>query len=85
MRRRKKVYSYQISLIPEKEGGYTVLVPVLPGCVSYGRTVEEATANAREAIELHLENLAAHKEPIPEGNESVPVLSALVQVAASHV
>jgi predicted RNase H-like HicB family nuclease len=66
MRKAKKVLSYQISLIPEKAGGYTALVPTLPGCVSYGSTIEEATQNAREAIELHLENLAAHNEPLPE-------------------
>jgi predicted RNase H-like HicB family nuclease len=59
MRKTKKVSSYQINLIPEREGGYTVLVPLLPGCVSYGKTVEEATENSREAITLHLENLAA--------------------------
>jgi len=57
----KKTITYPINLIPAKEGGYTVLVPLLPGCVSYGVTLGEATANAREAIELHLENLAAHK------------------------
>jgi antitoxin HicB len=85
MRKAKKVYSYQINLIPEKEGGYTVLVPLLPGCVSYGRTVEEATRNAEEAIELHLANLAAHHQPIPEGNESISIFSTLVHVAASHV
>ena len=85
MRKRKRVYSYQINLIPEEEGGYTVLVPMLPGCVSYGGTMEEATANAQEAIELHLENLAAHQEPIPEGNETVPVFTTLVQVTTSHV
>jgi predicted RNase H-like HicB family nuclease len=85
MRKLKKEYSYQINLIPEEEGGYTVLVPLLPGCVSYGATVEEATANAREAIELHLENLAAHKQPIPEGNESVCIFTTLVHVSPSHV
>jgi predicted RNase H-like HicB family nuclease len=85
MRRSKKSYSYQINLVPEKEGGYTVLVPLLPGCVSYGRTVEEATVNAREAIELHLENLAAHNEPIPEGNESVWVFTTVVQVTPTNV
>ena len=85
MRKSKKVFSYQISLIPEKEGGYTVLVPLLPGCVSYGRTVEEATENAKEAIELHLENLAAHDEPIPEGNETLPILTTFVRVSATHV
>ncbi len=85
MNKIRKVFSYQINLIPEPEGGYTVLVPMLPGCVSYGATLEEATANAREAIGLHLENLAAHKEPIPEGNETAPVFTTVVQVTTSHV
>ena len=67
MRRAKKVYSYQINLIPDGRSGYTVLVPALPGCISFGRTVEQATSSAREAIELHFEDLAAHKEPIPVG------------------
>jgi predicted RNase H-like HicB family nuclease len=69
MRKTKKQYSYQINLIPDEEGGYTVVVPLLPGCISYGGTIEEATANVRAAIELHLENLAAHNQPIPLGNE----------------
>ncbi|MGA3328525.1 MAG: type II toxin-antitoxin system HicB family antitoxin [Terriglobia bacterium] len=85
MRKQKKLLSYQISLIPEKSGGYTVLVATLPGCVSYGSTIEEATQNAREAIELHLENLAAHKEAIPEDNETVPVFTTLVQVTPTYV
>ena len=85
MSKAKKVYSYQINLVPEPEGGYTVLVPSLPGCVSFGATVEEATVHAREAIELHLENLAAHRDPIPAGNESAPVFTTLVHVTPSHV
>jgi len=85
MRKNRKVYSYQISLIPEPEGGYTVLIPLLPGCVSFGASIEEATANAREAIELHLQNLAAHKEPIPEATESGRVFTTTIQVSPSHV
>ena len=85
MRKTRRIYSYQINLIPEREGGYTVLVPLLPGCVSYGATIEEATKNAREAIELHLENLAAHKEPIPGASESACVFTTVIQVAPSHV
>jgi predicted RNase H-like HicB family nuclease len=81
MRKRKKEYAYQIDLIPDEEGGYTVVVPLLPGCISYGGTIEEATANAREAIELHLENLVAHDEPVPAGNESVNVFTTTVQIA----
>jgi antitoxin HicB len=85
MKKPKREYSYQINLVPEPEGGYTVLVPALPGCVSYGATIEEATTRAREAIGLHLENLAAHNLPIPAGNDLVPVFTTFVRVAASHV
>ena len=38
-----------------EEGGYTVYVPPLPGCISEGETRGEALANIREAIELYLE------------------------------
>jgi predicted RNase H-like HicB family nuclease len=40
---------------PSDEGGYTAYVPVLPGCISEGDTLEEARQNIREAIELYLE------------------------------
>ncbi len=50
---------------PSEEGGYTVYVPALPGCISEGDTLEEARANIREAIALWLE---AHDQPsLPEG------------------
>jgi predicted RNase H-like HicB family nuclease len=45
----------QVILEPSDEGGYTVYVPSLPGCISEGETVDEAMANIREAIELYLE------------------------------
>jgi predicted RNase H-like HicB family nuclease len=45
----------RVVLEPSKEGGYTVYVPALPGCVSEGDTEEEALVNLREAIELYLE------------------------------
>jgi len=80
----KKSYSYQINLIPKKEGGYTVLVPLLPGCISYGETIEEATENAKEAIQLHLQNLRAHKQPIPEGQDAM-VFTTLVSVKPVNV
>lgn len=43
---------------PSDEGGYTVYVPSLPGCVSEGETLDEARQNIREAIELYLEPTA---------------------------
>ncbi len=46
---------FQVVLEPSDEGGYTVYVPSLPGCISEGDTAEEALANIQEAIELYLE------------------------------
>jgi len=44
-----------VILEPSEDGGFTVYVPALPGCISEGNTKEEALANIREAIELYLE------------------------------
>jgi len=57
--------SYKILLRPEPEGGFTVNVPALPGCITYGADLEEAKVNAKEAIELYIESLKAHGEDIP--------------------
>ena len=46
---------FSVVLEPSDEGGYTVYVPSLPGCISEGETVEEAMKNIQEAIELYLE------------------------------
>lgn len=45
----------KVVLEPSEEGGYTVYVPSLPGCISEGDTEEEALKNIKEAIELYLE------------------------------
>jgi len=45
----------KVILEPAEEGGYTVFVPSLPGCISEGDTFDEALENIREAIELYLE------------------------------
>ncbi len=57
--------SYRILLRKEPEGGYTVTVPSLPGCITYGETIEEAIEMAKEAIELYIESLREHGEEIP--------------------
>jgi predicted RNase H-like HicB family nuclease len=46
---------FKVVLEKSEEGGYTVYVPSLPGCISEGETIEEAINNIREAIELYLE------------------------------
>lgn len=51
----------KLTVVPERseEGGFSVLVPAHPGCISEGDTREEALKNIREAIELHLEPVDA--------------------------
>ncbi|MCH7526401.1 MAG: type II toxin-antitoxin system HicB family antitoxin [Planctomycetes bacterium] len=68
---------YQIILRPEPEGGYTVLVPALPGCVTWGKTLQEARKMAADAIEGYLVSLLKHGEAVPADDE---YLSATVDV-----
>ena len=57
---------YNVFLEPDPDGGYVAVVPALPGCYSQGDTVEEALANARDAIVLTIEDLRERGEPIPD-------------------
>ena len=59
------VGQYTVILSPEPEGGFTVTVPALPGCVTHGNDLASAKRNAREAIECHLLSMLKHGEPIP--------------------
>ncbi len=59
----------KVILEPSDDGGYTVVAPALPGCISEGNTKEEALANIREAIELYL-------EPVDEGGSSTSFSTA---------
>jgi predicted RNase H-like HicB family nuclease len=47
----------KVVLEPSDEGGYTVYVPSLPGCISEGDSVDEAMVNIREAVDLYLETV----------------------------
>ncbi len=57
---------YTILLEPAADGGWGAWSPDLPGCVALGDTTQEAVAEMREAITMHLEGLTADGEPIPE-------------------
>ena len=58
---------FKVFLEPDPEyRGYVVVCPSIPGCYSQGRTVDEALANIREAIELCLEEMESNGEPIPD-------------------
>ena len=67
---KSRILNYTVILQKEPEGGYTVTVPALPGCITYGKNVEEAKKMAIEAIELYLESLKEDNEEIPEEQET---------------
>ncbi len=61
-----KQLTYKVLLNPEPEGGFTATVPSLPGCITYGETVDEAMLMAEEAIVLYVDSLVAHNEKVPD-------------------
>lgn len=67
---RTNILKYSVIYTPEPEGGFTVTVPSLPGCVTYGKDLNEAKKMAEDAINLYLESLQKHNEPIPQEENS---------------
>jgi len=66
-----KTLSYHVMLRWEAEDEvYTAWVPSLLGCVTFGKTIEEALEMARDAIEIYVETLISHGEEVPS-DESV--------------
>jgi antitoxin HicB len=59
-------YGYRVIYEPLAEGGFQVIVPALPGIVTYGRTIEEAREMAQDAISCHIQGLLKDNEEIPE-------------------
>ena len=60
--------TYTFVFNPEPEGGYTVTCPALPGLVTYGVSLDEARAMARDAMEGLIEVMLENGETVPEGD-----------------
>jgi antitoxin HicB len=56
---------------PEPEGGFTAIVPALPGCVTYGRRLPGARKMAKAAISGYIKSLRKRGEPIPTDEETL--------------
>ena len=66
-----KSHTYKLLLHKEPEGQYTVTVPALVGCITYGDDIDHAISMAREAIELYIEDLQERGEEIPNDNNTI--------------
>ena len=66
-----KTQTFQLVFEADPQGGSTVTVPALPGCITYGKDMPEARAMAREAIELYLEDMAATASSFAQSTSAV--------------
>ncbi len=65
----RKTFHYNVIFRQEPEGGFTVSVPSLPGCVTYGKNLNEAKTMATDAIKAYIASLKKHKESIPSDEQ----------------
>ena len=56
---------FDVVIVSEPDGGYSVFVPELPSVATQGETIEEARANAQDAIEGYLEVMHEDGLPVP--------------------
>ena len=67
---------FRVTVEPDEDGVFVAECPALPGCISQGKTRDEAMANIRDAIQGYVKSLKKHGEPIPE-----PVNTSVVEVS----
>jgi predicted RNase H-like HicB family nuclease len=66
---------YRVWIEQDEDGLFVAEVPALPGCISQGRTRAEVLENIREAVELYLESLNEHGEPVPP-----PITEEIIEI-----
>ena len=71
-------HHYTMILEPQPDGGYHAYCPALKGCHTQGDTLDEAVANMREAVEVYIESVTAHGEPIPHEDLIIKPLEVAV-------
>lgn len=76
-----KLYNFTVVIEPD-EKGFHAFVPALPGCHTFGDTLDEARANIAEAMELHIESMSEDGELIPVEREPLFITRLSVPVAA---
>lgn len=77
-------HGFTAFFLPAEEGGYTVVVPELPGCISEGDTLEEARQNIQEAVELYEEVVQEGEIPFPFDVTEAPIQMHILPSSVSH-
>ena len=77
-----KIFQSTVVIEPDEEEAFHAFVPALPGCHTFGMTVDEARANIAEAMGLHIESMQEDGEPIPVEREPLFITRLSVPVGA---
>jgi len=72
------IYEYTAFFEANEHGGYTVVVPALPGLVTEGRNLEHARRMAKDAVRCYIEGLKKLREPVPVERETAQIRLAVV-------
>ncbi len=72
------MHTYSIVVDPDEDGGFTVTVPALPGCITQGETIDQCVERAQEAITLYLEELKASGLALPDETEHPQLIRVTV-------
>jgi len=69
--------NFRIVLRPEPEGGYTVIVPSLQGCLTHGDTIEDALKMAEDAIRAYIASMIKHVEEVIDDSKTLESMLSL--------
>lgn len=69
-----KTYILKVSLQKEEDGRWSALIPILPGCSSWGYSREEALTNIKDAAEIYIEDMMDAGEALPVPSDKLEVL-----------
>jgi len=61
-----RIYTYRVIIEPDERNTFHGYVPSLPGCHTWGETIEETKKNLKDAIRAYIASLIADKEPVPK-------------------
>jgi predicted RNase H-like HicB family nuclease len=73
-----RIHEYTAFFKANEHGGYTVVVPALPGLVTEGKSLEHARRMAQDAVRCYIEGLRKAKEPIPVEGETAQLRLAVL-------
>jgi predicted RNase H-like HicB family nuclease len=74
-----RVYTFRIIIEPDEKKTFHGFVPSLPGCHTWGKTLEETKKNLKEAIRCHIQGLIKDGEPIPKEENTLELVQTFTE------